>query len=122
MSKLIASGRNAAALIVCASVLTACATASEDVAPTFQPAAVYENMTCEQIAKEVADVSQRAAEVAGKQDRKRQMDQAATGVGVLVFWPALFLLATPGHKRELGELKGKYEALNRAAETKHCKL
>jgi hypothetical protein len=102
--------------------LNACATASDDVRPTFQSAAVYNDLSCEQIGSKINDISKQVNSASSKQDEKRKADQAATGVGVIVFWPALFLLATPSHKRELADLKGTYEALGRAAETKHCSI
>ena len=114
--------RTTAVAGACLVLLSACATASSDVQPTFQSAAVYNDLSCEQIAVKINEISRRVNEVSGKQDAKRKTDQAATGVGAIVFWPALFLLATPGHKRELSELKGTYEALARAAEAKHCVL
>ncbi|MTI19085.1 hypothetical protein E1162_17720 [Rhodobacteraceae bacterium RKSG542] len=49
-------------------------------------------------------------------------DAVLMGVGLLVFWPSLLLLAaTEDHKEELGRLKGEYEALQAAAAIKRCK-
>lgn len=44
-------------------------------------------------------------------------------VGLVVFWPALFVLAaTDDHSAELGRLKGEYEALERAAHKRKCAI
>jgi hypothetical protein len=50
------------------------------------------------------------------QDSKRSDDQVATGVGVIIFWPALFFIKGDGASAaELGRLKGEYEALEKLA-------
>jgi hypothetical protein len=42
------------------------------------------------------------------------------GVGLFLFWPALFLLSESDHREELGRLRGEYEALQQAAIEKQC--
>lgn len=37
------------------------------------------------------------------------------GVGLVLFWPALFFLAGDDQKEELARLKGEYEALEKAS-------
>ena len=44
------------------------------------------------------------------------------GVGLLLFWPALFILAGSDHSDELARLKGEYEALETAAIQKKCDI
>jgi hypothetical protein len=83
----------------------------------------FQALTCPQIAQEAARISSRAAEVAGVQDSKRSDDQVATGVGVIVFWPALFFLKGDGQTAaELGRLRGEYEALEKIAIEKNCNV
>lgn len=104
-------------------IVSACATASEDVRANFQPATLYEADSCEALAGKISAVKDEVYKVSGQQDQKRKIDQGATGVGALLFWPALLAIPlTKDHKRELADLKGKYEAMIRAAETKHCKF
>jgi hypothetical protein len=45
---------------------------------------------------------------------------ADEGVGLVVFWPALFFLAGDDQKEALARLKGEYEALQAAAIRKDC--
>ncbi|MEA3643102.1 MAG: hypothetical protein VBE63_24640 [Lamprobacter sp.] len=44
------------------------------------------------------------------------------GVGLVLFWPALFFLAGDDQKEELSRLKGEYEALQQAAIRQDCAL
>jgi hypothetical protein len=87
----------------------------------LQSATVYDADTCEQMKTKLIEIQQRVLVVSGQQDQKRKIDQAAVGVGLVLFWPALVAMPlSKDHKHELGELKGQYEALVRAGESKHC--
>ena len=45
------------------------------------------------------------------------------GVGMILFWPALFALGgTKEQEAEYGRLKGEYEAIQQAAIAKKCTL
>jgi len=44
------------------------------------------------------------------------------GVGLVLFWPALFFLAGSDKKDELARLKGEYDALEQAAIQKDCMI
>ncbi|WP_200241917.1 hypothetical protein [Lamprobacter modestohalophilus] len=44
------------------------------------------------------------------------------GVGLVLFWPALFFLAGGDKKDELARLKGEYDALEQAAIQKDCMI
>ena len=108
------------ALSLLATSLGGCATAPQDVPATFHSASVYDDLSCKDLAVQLEDVSSQVNKVTGQQARKRTSDEVVWGVGLVLFWPALFLLATPDHKAELADLKGRYEALQRAGEAKHC--
>lgn len=70
---------------------------------------------------EAQAVSARAAQVAGVQDQKRSNDAIATGVAVVVFWPAAFLVGGDGPSAaELGQLKGQLVAIEQASTMKKC--
>ncbi len=111
------------ALTAVAGFVAGCATSSSEIRPTYVSPLQFQALTCAQIAQEAARISSRAAEVAGVQDSKRTDDQIATGVGVVVFWPALFLLKGDGQTAaELGRLRGEYEALEKVAIEKNCNV
>jgi hypothetical protein len=63
------------------------------------------------------------------QDQKVLIDVAATGVAVVVFWPAAIFVAGEGfiegdgqEAPELARLKGEYEALEKIAIEKNCNV
>ena len=47
-------------------------------------------------------------------------DAVALGVGLVIFWPALFFMIGGDKSQELGRLKGEYDALEQAAILKKC--
>ena len=66
-------------------------------------------------------VQTRANQLAGRLDSAAANDKAITGVGVILFWPALFALGgTKDQEAEYGRLKGESEALQQAAIFKKC--
>ncbi|TDK28653.1 hypothetical protein E2F46_01940 [Luteimonas aestuarii] len=109
-----------AAFAACA--LTACAPKPHAVKAAYVPQAIYQNMSCNQIAAEAVNVSNRAHDAIGTERRHRHQDQAITAAGLVVFWPALFF--THGHNArsatELAQLKGEIEALEAVSAQKGC--
>ena len=110
-----------AALAVCG-LLSACATASQDIPASYVSPVQYSGMSCEQIGTEVNRVQLRATELSGKQDRERQKDQAALGVGLILFAPAALFMIGGDHKGEIAQLKGQHNALRDAAAQKSCPM
>lgn len=105
---------------VCA-LLAGCASSSENIAPQYVSHLQFQGYSCQQIAAEAERVSNRAAQVAGVQDKKASNDAAATAVAVILFWPAAFLISGDGPTAaELSRLRGEYEALEKAAIEKKC--
>lgn len=114
--------RTLIALIVCGSV-SGCASSASDIAPAYVSPMQYQSWNCPQIAAEMERVSYRVQQVSGVQDSKRSNDAVATGVAVVLFWPAAFMIKGDGHTAaELSRLKGEFEALERAAIEKNCGL
>jgi hypothetical protein len=115
--------RSFVALAAAAAMLGACASKSSDVTPTYVSPVTYQAYTCPQLAEEAQSVSARAAQAAGAQDDKRTRDQVATGVAIVVFWPAAFLVGGDGNvAAELGRLKGQMEAIEQASIQKRCNI
>lgn len=56
------------------------------------------------------------------QDDHAGKDSAALGVGLVLFWPALFFMIGEDKKEELARLKGEYEALEQVAIQKECNI
>ena len=80
-------------------------------------------MSCDELRNEASSVSARAGEVAGVQDKKAQQDAVATGVAIVVFWPALFLIKGDGETTaSLSRLKGEMNAIEAASKSKKCNI
>jgi len=104
------------------SVVAGCASSSEDISAAYISPIEYQSYTCVQISEELARVSDRARQVAGTVDNAATNDKVAMGVGLVLFWPALFMLKGNGpQQQELAQLKGQYDALNQAAIAKNCR-
>lgn len=78
-------------------------------------------MTCQQLAAEAQLVANRAAAASTAQDKKASNDAVATGVGMVLFWPALFFIKGDGSQAaEVGRLKGEMQAIETANTAKNC--
>ena len=109
-------------IVLSAALLSGCATASSDVQATFVSPVQYSSYDCTQIEAQMMSVSNRVRDAAGAQDKKAKNDKIAMGVGLVLFWPALFFLAGSDQKAQLAQLKGEYDALNVAGIQKKCNL
>jgi hypothetical protein len=106
------------AVAVC---LAGCATASKDIASTYVSPMQYHSYDCNQIAAEVARIQVRVSQLGGRLDEAASNDKALMGVGLVLFWPALFALGgTKQQEAEYAHLKGEYDALQQAAIQKKC--
>ena len=69
---------------------------------------------------ELLKVNRKVLEITGAQQKLADKDSAAMGIGLVIFWPALFFLIGDNKKEELARLKGEYEALEQAAIQNEC--
>lgn len=111
-------------LSCCVSIFVAgCASSANDIGATYISPLQYQNYTCEQIAAEAQRISQRVATLSGQQDQKATNDAIATGVAIVIFWPAAFMISGDSQTAaELGRLKGEFETLEKVAIQKNCGL
>ena len=109
------------AVLVASGILTACATAGKDVASTYVSPMQYANYDCDQLRAESMRISGRVNQLTGRLDEAASNDKAIAGVGMILFWPALFALGgTKQQEAELSRLKGEYDAIETTATTKKC--
>lgn len=109
--------------LLAATFVAGCATRAEDVTSSYVSPAQYQAFSCSQIGLEASRVSSKVTEMTGIQNKKASNDAVATGVALVLFWPAAFFIS--GDKQtaaELGRLKGEMEALERASIEKRCKI
>ena len=109
-------------IITIASIVGGCATAGKDVPTTYVSPLQYSNYDCDQIRLELSRMQGRVAQLTGRLDEAAGNDKAIMGVGLILFWPALFALGgTKQQEAELSKLKGEYDALQIVAVEKKCK-
>lgn len=103
--------------------LSACASAPEDIAATYVSPNEFNGLTCNELEDEMRGLSRRVAILTGKLDEEANADNVQMGVGLVLFWPALFFLEG-GDGVEAAEyalLKGKYEAVEIKYNRSSCK-
>lgn len=111
------------AVLAVALVLGGCASKSSEITASYVSPISYQSYSCQQLAMEAQAVSAKAAELSGAQDQKRANDQIATGVAVVVFWPAAFLVGGDGQvAAQLSQMKGQMTAIEQASIAKKCSI
>lgn len=108
--------------LVALSFLSACAQKSENIQASYVSPLQYNSYSCSQVEQEISRVSRKVSEISGVQDKQANKDAAALGVGLVIFWPALFFMIGSDKKEELARLKGEYDALEQTAIQKNCSV
>lgn len=109
------------AVLASAALLAACASSSDDIAAQYVSPMQYQSYDCGQIAAEQQRVAARVAQLKGEVDDNATGDVVKTGVGLVLFWPALFFIDGDGPEaNEYARLKGEHEALQKAEIEKKC--
>lgn len=110
-------------LLACSAltILTGCATPPEKVAASYVSPNTYASYNCKAIISERNRVVSKVDELTGVQKKKSSNDAAAMGVGMILFWPALFALGAGSDvEPQLATMKGHYDALTAAGTQKNC--
>lgn len=101
--------------------LSGCATASKDIAATYVSPMQFQGYDCEQLASETQRIQSRVVQLGGRLDTAAANDKAIAGVGVILFWPALFALGgTKQQEMDYARLRGEYDAVQQSAILKKC--
>lgn len=105
-------------------LVSGCATQPEDIKAAYVSPLQYESYSCRQIGMEMERVSRRVSELHGNLDQKADGDAAQMGIGLVLFWPALFFLegGDGSGAQEYARLKGEKEALEKTSIQKKCGL
>jgi len=103
-------------------VIGACASSSNEIATSYVSPMQYEDYSCKQISYEMQRVSRRTSEISGVIDKKASNDSAQMGLGLVLFWPALFFLegGDGPEAAEYARLKGEFDALETVGVQKDC--
>lgn len=116
-------GRCGAALAagLIAAGLGGCATRSADVAAERLSPTEFRGWSCARLMDEADRTQWLAADKAYAVDARAGNNVLALGLGVTVFWPALLAMRPDGEEaRQLAALKGRFEALQAAAQDAGC--
>jgi hypothetical protein len=101
--------------------LGGCATASKDITAQYVSPNQYQSYDCQQLTGEAQRLQARYVELGGRLDQAASHDKMITGVGLIIFWPALFALGgTKQQEAEFGRLKGEYDAVQQTMVQKKC--
>ena len=108
--------------ILAASIATGCTTSPKNIGAAYVSPLKYQNYTCDQLASEHAAIEQRVSSAYGHLKKESSKDKWATGVGIVLFWPALLFLAGNDHAKEAeyAQLKGNYEAVQQSMIQHNC--
>ena len=103
-------------------VLTACATNPDKIDAAYVSPLKYKDYDCDQIAMEMDYVGQRTTKLYTRLKKEANADSAQMGVGLILFWPALFFLegGDGPEAAEYAQLKGEFEALRENSVQKKC--
>lgn len=108
-------------LVALAALAGACAKSADSISAAYVSPTIYRDFSCSELSEEAQRVSARAVAATGAQNQAATRDVVATTVGVVVFWPALFLIGGNDTKAaELAQLKGSMEAIEQASIQKKC--
>ncbi len=103
--------------------LAGCASSASNIEAAYVSPMNYESYSCAQLEQEAERVSQRAIEVTGRQNERATRDAVATGVGIVLFWPALFFVRGDGAQAaEVSRLKGEMETIEKVSIRKNCAI
>ena len=111
------------ASVLCLSIsLAACSKSADSIASAYVSPAVYANYDCKQLSMEQEALVQRATSMGASIDKDASNDNVAMGIGLVLFWPALFFLGGDDEVKqvEFAQLKGKLEAVQSAMVQKKC--
>lgn len=104
-------------------MVSGCAQKSEDITASYVSPLQYQAYSCSQISAEAQRLSGRVSEVTGIQNKKASNDAVATGVAIVLFWPAAFFIGgNKGNGSELARLKGEMQALEQASIQRNCAI
>jgi len=113
--------------IVSAAVVLAtvgCASSPNKIAAQYVSPMAYQGYDCEQIALEQNRIERRTGELYQSLKKEANADKWQMGVGLILFWPALFMRegGDGPEASEYARLRGEYNALSEVSIMKKCQI
>ena len=113
--------KNTTIVLAVSIALGGCATSSSNIAASYTSPMQYQSYDCAQLTSEAQRIQGRVNQLAGRLDEAASNDKVLMGVGMVLFWPALFALGgTKQQEADYARLKGEYEAIGQAMIAKKC--
>lgn len=113
--------KTTAATLAISLAISGCATSSANIAASYATPIQYQGYDCTQLAAEAQRIHGRVNQLAGRLDEAANNDKMIMGVGMVLFWPALFALGgTKQQEADYARLKGEYDAIQQAMIAKKC--
>ncbi len=106
--------------VILLSFLTACASQPEAIVATPTPTSTYSGLSCNALRAEQNRIVQNVNTLTGAQKKQADNDAVAMGVGMILFWPALFFLKGDANAPQLAAAKGQYDAIQSVSLQKGC--
>lgn len=108
--------------IAMAAFLGGCASQPKEIPAQSVSTIQYNNYSCPQVSQEAERVSGRVNELYSSLKKKADNDAVQMGVGLILFWPTLFLLegGDGPEAQEYARLKGEHAALEKVSIQKDC--
>ena len=105
-----------------AGIIVSCASQPESMEAAYVSPLKYKDYDCDQIMMEMNYVSDRTVTLYERLNKKADDDAVQMGVGLVLFWPALFFLegGDGPEASEYTQLKGEFEALRDVSVQKKC--
>lgn len=113
-------------IVSAAVVLTTvgCASSPNKIAAQYVSPMAYQGYDCDQIALEQNRIERRTGELYQSLKKEANADKWQMGVGLILFWPALFMLegGDGPEASEYARLRGEYNALSEVSIMKKCQI
>ena len=104
--------------------LVSCASSPNKIGAQYVSPMIYQDYDCDQIAMEQHRIERRTGELYQSLKREANADKWQMGIGLVLFWPALFMLegGDGPEATEYARLRGEYNALSEVSIMKRCQL
>ena len=113
-------GKTLICVMLIPTILIGCADKSAKIAASYVSPLKYRSYSCAQLTEEYARVLEEAGITNKAQDDVAANDAWAMGIGLVVFWPALFFIDNDDQREQVARLKGELKAIDQAAIRKDC--
>ena len=112
-----------AATVLSSVVISGCAKNTSELQTAYVSPLVYADYSCKQLSGEMGRITRRVGDLGHSINENAEGDSVAMGVGLVLFWPALFFIdGDSPEAQEYSRLKGEYEAVEKTAIKNECDI